>query len=503
LAEESLQNNFFDTEYLKADLKGRSVRGGAITIAAQWTRFCFQMASMIVLARLLTPQDFGLIAMVMVVTGFVTRFKDMGLSLATVQRAEINHAQISTLFWINLLLSFGLMLIAAALAPAITWFYGEPRLALITIALASGIFFGGLTIQHQALLRRQMRFGILAAIDIVSISIGIFAAIIAAWYGAGYWSLVIMQLSAAVTHAVAAWFACGWRPGLPVRGSGVRKMLAFGGYLTGYDLVNYFARNGDNLLIGKFWGAGQLGLYSKAYALLMLPIQQITTPVAAVAIPALSRLQNEPERYRTYYYRAISMIAFITMPLVAMLAALSDEVIVIVLGGQWAGASPIFKVLAFAAFFQPLVSTTVCVYVSLGQTKRMMYWGAIAVPIILLSFVVGLSWGALGVAISYTTCFLTIIMVPSLAFAFRYSPIRVVDFFRALSYPAIVATAIYCVTGIIRFCLGETRSGWILAWCCVAAGGIYIGSILCSRKVRGELMSLLAILKMSKKSPEF
>ncbi|MGB2864411.1 MAG: oligosaccharide flippase family protein, partial [Sedimentisphaerales bacterium] len=139
MAEESLQNNFFDTEYLKADLKGRSVRGGAVTMGAQWAKFCLQMASMVVLARLLTPQDFGLIAMVMVVTGFVTRFKDMGLSLATVQKAEINHAQISTLFWINLLLSFGMMLIAAALAPAISWFYDEPRLTWVTLALASGI----------------------------------------------------------------------------------------------------------------------------------------------------------------------------------------------------------------------------------------------------------------------------------------------------------------------------------------------------------------------------
>jgi len=499
LAEKSFQNNFFDTEYLKADLKGRSVRGGAVTIGAQWAKFCLQMASTVVLARLLTPQDFGLIAMVMVVTGFVTRFKDMGLSLATVQKAEINHAQISTLFWINLLLSFGMMLIAMALAPVITWFYGEPRLMWITLALASGIIFGGLTIQHQALLRRQMRFGILAVIDIVSLSAGVLVAIIAAWYGAGYWALVIMQLAVSITHAVAVWFACGWRPGKPVRGSGVREMLAFGGNLTGFGLMNYFARNGDNLLIGKFLGAGQLGLYSKAYALLMLPLNQITGPISAVAIPALSRLQNEHERYRSYYYRAVSTIAFITMPLVAMLAALSDEFIIIVLGSQWIGAGPIFKVLAFAAFFQPVVSTTVCVYVSLGQTKRMMHWGAISVPIILLSFLVGLSWGALGVAISYTVCFLTIIMVPCLVFAFRYSPINVVDFFRAILFPAAIAAAIYCAVEVMRSFLGATRPGWVLVWCCIVAGSIYTGSILCSQKVRSELASMFAILRIQKK----
>ncbi len=499
MAEESLQNNFFDTEYLKADLKGRSVRGGAVTMGAQWTKFCLQMASMIVLARLLTPQDFGLIAMVMVVTGFVTMFKDMGLSLATVQKAEINHEQISTLFWINLLLSFGMMLIAAALAPAITWFYGEPRLTWITLALASCIIFGGLTIQHQALLRRQMRFGILAIIDIVSISVSIFAAIISAWCGLGYWALVIMYLVEPIIRFIAVWIACGWRPGLPVWRSGVREMLLFGGHLTGFNLLNYFARNADNLLIGKFWGAGQLGLYTKAYGLLLLPLTQVTTPIAAVAIPALSRLQNDPERYRRYYYRAISMIAFITMPLVAMLAALSDEVILIVLGSQWIGASPIFKVLAFAAIVQPVVGTVGWVYVSLGQTRRMMYWSFIAVPLIVLSFAIGLQWGALGVAIAYTICILAVNTVPCLAFAFRYSPITVVDFFKAISYPAAIAVVMYCVLEFMRFYLGAQSPGWILLCCGIAACGIFLASVLLSAQVRGDLAGLLAELKGIKK----
>ena len=236
MSEESLQNNFFDTEYLKTDLKGRSVRGGAVTMAAQGVTFFIRMGSTMVLARLLTPQDFGLIAMVTAVTGFVVMFKDMGLSMATVQKAEINHGQISTLFWINVVLSLGVMLVTAALAPAIAWFYGEPRLTWITLALAGAFVFGGLTVQHQALLRRSMRFGTLALIGIIGMLVGIVAAIIAAWYGAGYWALVIMQLSGAIAGAIAVWVACGWRPSLPVRCSGVREMLAFGGNLTGFNI---------------------------------------------------------------------------------------------------------------------------------------------------------------------------------------------------------------------------------------------------------------------------
>lgn len=498
MAEESLQNNFFDTEYLKADLKGRSVRGGAVTMGAQWARFCLQMASTVVLARLLTPQDFGLIAMVMVVTGFVTRFKDMGLSLATVQKAEINHAQISTLFWINLLLSFGMMLIAMALAPVITWFYGEPRLMWITLALASGIIFGGLTIQHQALLRRQMRFGILAVIDIVSMSAGVLAAIIAAWFGAGYWALVIMRL-AGVIHAVAVWFACGWRPSLPVRGSGVRGMLAFGGHFTGFSLMNYFARNADNLLIGKFWGAGQLGLYSKAYALLMLPLGQITYPISAVAIPTLSRLQDDPDRYSHYYYRAINTIAFITMPLVAMLAALSHEVIIIVLGKQWTDSAIIFKVLAFAAVFQSIWSTIGWIYISLGQTKRLMHWGLIMVPLIVISFLIGLPWGGLGVATSYTLCFLFLIMIPSFWYAFRYSPVSITGLFSAIRCPLVLASAMYCGSELLRRSITVDNSILTVVYCgalgiCVFALGLVVWP-----RARGEAFNVLRTGKLMRK----
>ena len=438
MAEESFQNNFFDTEHLKTDLKGRSVRGGAVTMAAQGATFFLRMGSTVVLARLLTPQDFGLIAMVTVVTGFVAMFKDLGLSMATVQRAEVNHGQISTLFWINVVLSLGVMLVIAALAPVIAWFYGEPRLTWITLALASAFFFSGFTIQHQALLRRQMRFGTLALIGIICMVVSIVAAIIAAWYGAGYWALVIMQLTGAIVGAIAVWVVCGWRPGLPRRRSGVRKMLAFGGNLTGFRAINYFARNADNLLIGKFWGSGSLGLYSKAYSLLMLPIRQINAPIAAVAIPALSRLQNDPERYRNYYLKAISIIALITMPGVVFMMVMSKELIRIILGSQWEGASPIFSVFAIGAIMQPISNTTGWLFVSQGRSRDMFRWGLIGSTITVVAIIVGLPWGGLGIAVSYT--FFGYLGMPLLYwFVGRTGPVRATDIYRTVALPLCVA----------------------------------------------------------------
>jgi len=497
LAEESFQNNFFDTEYLKADLKGRSVRGGAVTMTAQGASFFLRMGSTVVLARLLTPQDFGLIAMVTAVTSFAMMFKDMGLSMATVQRAEINHNQISTLFWINVVLSLCIMLVTAALAPAIAWFYGEPRLTWITLALAGAFIFGGFTIQHQALLRRQMRFGALALIQIVSMAAGIAVAIVSAWYGAGYWSLVLMQLVNVITSTIGVWLTCSWRPGLPVRRSGVRPMLAFGGNLTGFNVVNYFARNLDNILIGWCWGAGPLGLYSKAYGLLMLPIMQIRGPIDAVATPALSRLQDDPERYRRYYYRAVNMIAFISMPLVALMAALSDQIIRIVLGQQWVGAANIFKVLAFAAILQPVVGTTGWVYVSLGQTKRMLQWGLIAVPLIITSFVVGLPWGALGVATSYTICFIVIIALPCLLFCFRYSPLNLAGFFRVVRCPMAISLIMYATLELSQryFVLANSSAINILLYSCVSGSLVLVAIIAVWPEARHEAIGTLKLLK--------
>ncbi len=484
MAEESFQNNFFDTEYLKADLKGRSVRGGAVTMAAQGTTFFLGMASTVVLARLLTPQDFGLIAMVTAVTGFVVMFKDMGLSMATVQKAEINHGQISTLFWINVVLSLGVMLVIAALAPAIAWFYGEPRLTWITLALAGAFIFGGLTIQHQALLRRNMRFGSLALIQIVSMLVSIVAAIIAAWYGAGYWALVIMRLAGAIAGAIAVWVACGWRPGLPVRRSGVREMLAFGGNLTAFNVVNYFARNIDNILIGWRWGSGPLGLYSKAYGLLMLPLRQINAPLSAVAIPVLSRLQKEPQRFLSYYRKSLTLAAMIGMPIAVFSFVVADKAILIVLGEQWAGAIPIFRVLGIAAFLGTTAGPGYgWVYLALGHVRRQFFVSIVATGSLVIGFIIGMHWGPIGIATAFSI-YTVAWRIPCVLICFWRTFLKLTDFLYAIWKPAVAAIMAgvclflidsYFLTNmnlLVRFLLNfiEYSACYLLCWMFLPSG---------------------------------
>jgi O-antigen/teichoic acid export membrane protein len=491
------RKRFFETEHLRDDLKGRSVRGGAATVLGQGAQVCIATASTMVMARLLTPRDYGMIAMITAVTGFIALFKDLGLSMATVREAQITHEQVSTLFWINVALSGVVMLVVMALAPVIVWFYGEPKLLPLTLVMSLGFVLSGLCGQHGALLRRQMQFGTLALIDILQLVVSVTVGIATALTGAGVWALVYMPLSGGLFNAVALWVVCRWRPSLPARRAGVQGMLVFGANLTGFNILNYFARNADNLIVGRFLGSGQLGLYSKAYALLMLPIQQITWPLSAVGIPALSHLQNDRERYRHYYYRAISAIAFATMPLVALLAALSEDIIRIVLGEQWVGASILFKVLAFAAFFQPVMGTAGWVYVSLGQTGRMFKWALISMPITVSSFIVGVFWGALGVAVSYTICYTVVLMVPTLWFTCRYSPVCVSGFFNALYRPAAVSLIMYAAVELLQTCFARYSPPIHgLVYSCLVALGVVALSVVCWPKLREEALDAIRVLKV-------
>jgi O-antigen/teichoic acid export membrane protein len=451
------ENRHFRTDHLKADLGGRTARGGVVTIASQGFKFFTGMAGTVVLARLLTPQDYGLIGMVAVIMGFVSMFKDMGLSVATIQKEEITGEQVSTLFWVNLGLSLVVMALTVAIAPGVAWFYGEPRLTLITIGFAAGFLFSGLTVQHEALLRRQMRFVALAAIEIISLIVGLIVAITLAWRGWGYWALVVNQLAQGLTYAVGVWAVCSWRPGRFVRGADVRSMLAFGGNLTGFHVVNFFARNLDNMLIGLVWGSRPLGLYAKAYQLLLLPIDQINEPIASVAVPALSRLSDAPERYRKAYLRILEKLAMLTMPGMALMIATSDWIVTIVLGAQWIEASRIFALLGVAGLVQPVANTTGWLFITQNRTRHMFQWGIIGSLIIVASIVGGLPWGAVGVAASYSVVFVCVVMPLLLWFVGREGPVRTVDLYKTIAPSLCAALAVLGALALFRWRVGVSR----------------------------------------------
>ncbi|RME38853.1 MAG: lipopolysaccharide biosynthesis protein [Planctomycetota bacterium] len=446
----------FETDHLLPDLRQRSVRGGAIVLVSQACKFLIALGGLMVLARLLTPVDFGLLGMVVAVTGFLMLFKDLGLSMATIQRPDLTHEQVSTLFWINVSLSVGIALLTAGAAPLLAWFYREPRLTGITLVLSGAFVFGGLSVQHLALLRRQMRFGVVAAVEIAAQLLSVLAALIVAWRWRTYWALVAMHVTLPAVTAAGVWIACRWRPGRPVRGCGVRPLLSYGGYQTGFTIVNYITRNLDNALIGWWWGAHALGVYREAYRLLLLPLQQINLPTTHVALATLSRLQHEPERFRAYFVRGIELMTACGMPLVVFLFVCADGVVRTVLGNQWTEAVPIFRVLGPAAFLGTFNVASGWVYAALGRMDRKFRWGVLAATCFTIAFFLALPYGAIGVAaaVSIVTCALRI---PGLLYAYHGTPIRMRDLGRAIRRPA----AASALAGLVLFAV---RAAWEPAW---------------------------------------
>lgn len=442
-------DRYFRTDHLEADIKRSSIRGGAVTTTAQFCKFVLNTSTTMLLARLLTPQDYGLIGMVTAITGLIIILEDLGLSAATVQSAELNHRQVTVLFWLNLGVGALLAVLLACAAPAIAWFYREPRLTLIAVWLAPGFVLSGAAAQHGALLKRQMRFAVLAAVEISALVIGIITGVICAWRGAGYWALISIQLTTGLASVAGYWIGCRWRPGVPSGISGVRSLLRFGGNLAGFQFTNYIGRNLDNVLIGRYWGPTQLGYYARAYNLLTLPLAQINGPTTTVMLSALSRVCKDPERFRRAFLRYLSTITCVTIPLVVFCIAMCDEIIGVVLGAQWNGAVPIFRALGIAGLVQVITSPCGILLIASGRTNRMFRLGVTTTLVTVIAFIIGLPLGALGVAVSYAV-YAWLAAVPIIAYTCALTAVNVADIGKAVVKPAAIACAVGLVLIVLR-----------------------------------------------------
>ncbi len=432
-----------------SEIKRKSVRGGAITFVSQGASALIGVVSTVVLARLLSPADYGLMAMVVVVTSFAGLFRDLGLSSAAIQQHTLSRAQQSNLFWVNAAVGLALTAAVASAAPLVSRFYRNPEVLWITVALSTTFFISSLGSQSGALLVREMRFGRQAVTTVSGAIVTLLVGVVLAVGGFRYWSLVWGEVAGAAATTVLRFALFRFRPGWPTRGTGLKRMLAFGANVTGFNLVNYFQRNLDNLLIGRYWGAAPLGIYSRAYSMLMFPIQNVRGPINSVAFPALSRLQNDPAAFRTYYLRVTSLLAALSMPLTAYLFVASAPLIEVLLGRQWLGVVPVFSYLALAAFIQPASGFSGSVMLSLGQGHRYFQRGALASVFVCAGFVVGLPWGPTGVALSYAST-VYLILYPSLRWSFADSPVSVRDFAGACAFPAAVSLSSVAVVALLR-----------------------------------------------------
>lgn len=484
--------DILSTDHLRADLRGRSIRGGVVTVIFQGLQFAIQSVATVVLARLLKPSDFGMVAMVTAITGLGQAFADLGLSEATIQRPQVTHEEVSGLFWINVAIGLILMSLTMAAAPGFAWFYGEPRLRNIALVAALAFPVSGLMVQHDALLKRRMRFAATGIRDVVSYAVAVMTAIIMAWHGWGYWAIVGLPLTANIIKLVLSWAMVGWIPGVPKRAVDVGSMVKFGGSVAGSYLVININRSIDNILIGWYWGAHLLGLYSRAYSLLMLPIKQLSIPAASVAVPAFSVIQREPGRFGRYYLRAVNLMLWISAPVVCFLFVSAEPVIVLVLGSQWIAAAPVFRILAISALAQVLLESMIWSLVSRALTGRLLRLVLIGSPVLIASFAVALPFGPKGVALAGSLAFVA--GIPwLLRSSFTGTDLELRDLGQAIICPLCVAGgAVLVAEGLQRLVAPGTL--WLkLATAALSFLGVYSISVM-ARPVRQELMEMRKLL---------
>jgi len=290
---ESKYKHWFQTDAIKPHLKSKSIRGGAFLFISSGANLVLGIAATAVLARILVPADFGLLGMVFALTAIAERFKDIGLGKATVQKKELTHSEVSNLFWLNFAIGLGICLSISLLSGAIAKFYHEQRLTQIAMLLSLTFVLGGLTIQHQALLNRQMKFLATGAIGTGALIVSNALAILLALKGYGYWSLVWRELARSALVAIGTSIACPWVPGLPNSEKGVGAQMRFGRDITLFNVVTYFTSSLDQILLGKFTGATALGIYRQAFQLITMPINQLTAPMQSVWEPLFSALQDD------------------------------------------------------------------------------------------------------------------------------------------------------------------------------------------------------------------
>jgi PST family polysaccharide transporter len=340
----------------------------------------------------------------------------LGLYYDIVQEPQINHDQVSTLFWINFVFGIIVTLLIVLISPAIAWFYHKPELQLITIVSSVNFLFVGLSTQHLALLKRNMAFVSMAIVEVAAAFLSTVLAIGLAWRGWGYWSLVLRPILLGLLTTLGVWLFCRWRPGRPIRRSGVRPLLKFGANtLIGY-LFDYVSLNLDKTLIGRKFGSEQIGFYQRASYLSKVASDTLTMSLTNVAVATLSKLRNEPVQYRRFYLKGLSIISFIGMPLSVFLFITSRDIVYVILGPQWQQAAVIFSALGLSTGLYLVYNTNGWLHISLGRADRFKKWAMLAAGVYSAAILIGLAISVTGVALAYTIATF-LLMIPCLLYA--------------------------------------------------------------------------------------
>jgi PST family polysaccharide transporter len=379
-----------------------AAQGAGVTFAVQIGQTLVQFVSVVALARLLTPTDFGLVGMVTAVIGIASIVQDFGLSMAAIQAPTISEAEQTNLFWANTALGLTCGIIMAASTPLIVIGYHEPRLTPIVPVLSGVFLLSGLSVQQSARLAREFRFKALGIVGILSQAISVAIAIVLAFLGAGFWAIVAQQIAFAGITVIGCFLATKWWPGLPVRGASIKRFLRFGTGVLGTQSISYATKNVDNIVIGAVWGAVPLGLYSRAYQLMLAPLNKINAPLTRVALPILSRIQQDDARFMHYLSKAQVVSCYITASAFALIAGLAEPIVRVLFGERWLAATPLVAILAIGGIFRAVAQIAYWAYLARGASGPLFRQRLVTGLITVVLIVGGVPWGAVGVAVGCT-----------------------------------------------------------------------------------------------------
>lgn len=443
-------------------------------------RQLLSFASVAVLARKVPPSAYGVLAMASVITNFLDTFRDMGTSAAIVREREISDRLLSSVFWLNLGLGILLAFVVVLLSFPAAAFFHEPALTPVIQALAVVFLLYSLGVLPTGLLNRAMTFRPIALAQLSGAAMGTAAAITAAVMGAGVWSLVLSALVSTLVTTIGLWIACEWRPRLLMDWSEIRSIASYSLHLSGFGLVNYFSRNADNVIVGRFLGDVALGYYQMAYTLMTYPLNNISQVIASAVWPAFATLQDDDERLRSAFIRTCMLIGVVTIPAMLGLTVVAGPFVAIALGAKWRPVVGLLLVFAPLGMFQSIYTMTGLPYNAKGRSDLMLRWALFSSVIYVASFFIGLRWGIQGVANSYAIAWL-LLMVPGFTIPFRLIGLTWREFLAAM-WPGLAAgLAMALVAFVWRLALDWAGvSNSLIHLCSTAAVGFifYVGLLL-------------------------
>lgn len=483
------------------EFRRAAIRGAVATVSFSGLGFAVGVVSTVVLARLLTPADFGVVTMATTFSLLLSSFGLNGFTEAVIQFEEIDHCTASNLFWLSSGAGLFLAIAFVAAAHLLAQFYGNPLVAKAAMGLSVGIFLGATSVIHLALLKRAMSFTVTSSIDLVGRVVYTVVPIVLAARGWGYWSLVAGIVAQQVSMAIGVWWFCRWVPSLPRRTGKTGIVVRFAANVYGQFCLRYCSRNIDNLLVGWQFHAVVLGFYKKAYDLFALSASQLIEPLSSVALATLSRLNQDPARFRRYLTSALGIIAMVGMAVSAELTLVGKDVVRLVLGPQWTQSVRIFELFGPGIGAMHLGGVVSWIHLAIGKPERLLRWTVVELSLTVSLFLAALPFGPGGIAAAWSISY-WILLIPGFWYAGRPIGFGTVDLISAVwRFPLAALAAGLATTAVMQRTphwdtpsgIGGALEAIIIISTVFAA--FYVGTVVLLHRGCGPLRQLVSLMR--------